>query len=59
MVTGFWQVFALLGHLGFATVLTAWPNDFGRHPRLIRAIGILVLMALDAIPKRSKLSSNR
>lgn len=38
MVTGFWQVFALLGHLGFATVLTVWPNDFGRHPRLIRAI---------------------
>lgn len=39
MVTGFWQVFELLGHLGFATVLTVWPNDFGRHPRLIRAIG--------------------
>ena len=44
VVTGFWQVFALLGHLGFATVLTVWPNDFGRHPRLIRAIGILGLI---------------
>lgn len=44
MVTGFWQVFALLGHLGFATVLTVWPNDFGRHPRLIRATGILGLI---------------
>ncbi|GEM_PF-1053246 len=44
MVTGFWQVFTLLGHLGFATVLTVWPNDFGRHPRLIRAIGILGLI---------------
>jgi hypothetical protein len=44
VVTGFWQVFELLGHLGFATVLTVWPNDFGRHPRLIRAIGILGLI---------------
>jgi hypothetical protein len=44
VVTGFWQVFALLGHLGFATVLTVWPNDFGRHPRLIRGIGILGLI---------------
>ena len=44
MVTGFWQVFALLGHLGFATVLTVWPNDFDRHPGLIRAIGILGLI---------------
>lgn len=44
MVTGFWQVFELLGHLGFATVLTVWPNGFGRHSRLIRAIGILGLI---------------
>lgn len=44
MVAGFWQVFELLGHLGFATVLTVWPNGFGRHPRLIRAIGILGLI---------------
>lgn len=44
MVTGFWQVFELLVHLGFATVLTVWPNGFGRHPRLIRAIGILGLI---------------
>jgi len=41
VVTGFWQVFALLGHLSFATVLTVWPNDFGRHPRLIRALGLI------------------
>lgn len=44
MVTGFWRVLALLGHFGFAAVLIVWPSDFGHHPRLIRAVGIIGLI---------------